>query len=207
MTASEPATTSAGQHLGIVTLPAPQQNGGMPLFDALKARRSTRTYGSRSLPLATLSNLLWCAWGVNRPATRERTAPSWRHSSEIDIYVFMADGVWLYDSDNHCLVPQIAGDHRAQTGKQDYVGGAALDLVYVGDLARMAEGPADERRLAAFTDAGFIGQNVYLFCAAEGLGAVFRGLIDRAALSRLLGLRPEQIVTYAQTVGYPKAVA
>lgn len=183
----------------------PRQNGGMPLFDALKARHSTRSYDPRPLPLATLSNLLWCAWGVNRFATHERTAPSWRHSSEIDVYAFTAEGVWLYDSDPHRLLPQIGGDHRSRTGKQDYVGGAALDLVYVGDLARMAEGPVEERRLAAFTDARFIGQNVYLFCAAEGLGAVFRGLIDRAALGRLLGLGPEQIVTYAQTVGYPKA--
>lgn len=87
----------------------------MPLFEALKARHSTRVYEPYPLPFGTLSNLLWCAWGINRPATGERTAPSWRHSSEIDVYVFTAEGVWFYDGRARRLLPRLAGDHRAQT--------------------------------------------------------------------------------------------
>jgi len=197
-------TDLAEQTLGMVQLPTPRTTGGMHLFDALKARHSTREYESYPLPVGVLSDLLWCAWGVNRH-TGEHTAPSWRHSSELDVYVFTAQGIWLYDAKWHRLQPILAGDHRAKTGKQDYPGIAGLDLVYVGDLSRMAEGPEDERRLAAFTDAGFVGQNVYLFCASAGLGSVFRGLLDRDALARLLCLGKQQVVTYAQTVGYPKS--
>lgn len=189
----------------IVKLPAPRQTAGMPLFDAIKARHSTREFSPCALPIAVLSELLWCACGVNRPASGDRTAPSWRHSSEVDVYVFTVEGVWLYDPPAHRLVPRSAGDQRARTGLQEFVPGAPLNLVYVGDLARMAPGPEVEHRNAAFTDAGFIGQNVYLFCAAEGLGTVFRGTLDRARLHRFLRLTRDQIVTYGQTVGYPAA--
>lgn len=184
-------------------LPAPRQSGGMPLYDALKARHSTREFADRPLPAAVLSNLLWCAWGVNRPWSGDHTAPSWRHSSEVDLYVFTADGVWLYDPRGHRLIPRVAGNHRTLAGLQDFVAAAPLNLIYVADLARMEPGPEAEHRNAAFTDAGFIGQNVYLFCASEGLATVFRGMVDRRRLHRFLGLTEDQRVTYGQTVGYP----
>jgi nitroreductase len=190
----------------IIDLPRPKQTGGLPLFDAIKARHSTREFDGRALPLTTISSLMWAAYGVNRP-TGEHTAPSWRHSSEIDVFAVTATGIWRYAPKAHRLLPCLAGDWRAQTGHQDYVGQAPLNLVYVGDLDRMAEGPVEERRLAAYTDAGFIGQNVYLFCASEGLATVFRGLIDRENFARLLGLGKDQVVTYAQTVGFPKSAA
>src|SRR5579883_1239900 len=146
--ASTAATTAVG-------LPSPRQSGGMPLFDAIKARHSTREFSSRPLPLSVLSELLWCAWGVNRPWSGERTAPSWRHSSEMDLYVFTVDGVWLYDPRGHRLIPRVAGDHRALAGLQDFVASAPLNLIYVADLVRMAPGPEVDHRNAAFTDAGF----------------------------------------------------
>ena len=148
-------------------LPPPRSSGGMPLIDALKLRRSTRAYSDRPLEPQVLSDLLWAANGVNRPSG-DRTAPYWRHIMVIDIYAAMADGVWLYDPKAHALVPHAKDDLRAETGTQDFVGVAPLDLVYVAHGERMTDVSAEERRLFASADACFIGQNVYLFCASRG---------------------------------------
>jgi nitroreductase len=122
----------------------------------------------------------------------------------IDVYAAMADGVWLYDPQQHALLPHLAADIRAQTGLQDFVASAPLNLVYVAHGERMQDVPTEERRLYASVDAGFIGQNVYLFCASEGLATVFRGAVDVQKLGRTLTLDTGQFVTFAQTVGYPK---
>ena len=121
----------------------------------------------------------------------------------IDVYAAMADGVWLYEPKTHALLPYLSDDIRAYTGLQDFVGKAPLDLVYVAHGERMTDVSAEDRRLYASVDTGFIGQNVYLFCASEGLGTVFRGAVDYAKLGRLMRLGEGQFVTFAQTVGYP----
>ena len=154
-------------------LPPPRSEGGQPLTTALKLRRSTREYSNRPLPVQVLSDLLWAAFGVNRPSG-DRTAPYWRHIMVMEIYVAMADGVWLYEPKAHTLLPHLKDDIRAQTGLQDFVATAPLNLVYVAHGERMTEVSAEERRLYASVDTGFIGQNVYLFCASEGLATVFR---------------------------------
>lgn len=170
----------------------------------MKLRRSTREYSERQLPTQVLSDLLWTAFGINRPSG-DRTAPYWRHVMVIDIYLAMADGVWLYEPKGHGLLPHLKDDLRAQTGQQDFVGTAPLDLVYVAHGERMTDVSLEDRRLYASVDAGFIGQNVYLFCASEGLGTVFRGAVDQPKLGRALKLPDQQFVTFAQTVGYPHA--
>lgn len=182
-------------------LPAPRKEGGMPLMAALKLRHSTRAYSNRPLSTQTLSDLLWAAFGTNRPSG-DRTAPYWRHVMVIDVYAAMADGVWLYDPRGHALAPHLSEDIRAQTGLQDFVATAPLNLIYVAHGERMTDVPPEERRLYASVDAGFIGQNVYLFCASEGLGSVFRGAVDYPRLAQALKLPKEQFVTFAQTVGY-----
>jgi nitroreductase len=187
-----------------VRLPAPKQDGGMPLFEALRLRHSTRGYDPRALSDETLSTLLWAAFGINRPATGDRTAPYWRHVMVIDIYVATANGVWLYDPRQHALLPHLAADIRADTGLQDFVATAPVNLVYVAHGERMQDVTPEERRLYASVDAGFIGQNVYLACASEGLGSVFRAALDAQKLGRALALGPDQFVTFAQTVGYAK---
>ena len=149
-----------------------------------------------------LSDLLWAAFGVNRP-DGGRTAPYARHIIMLDVYVAAADGSWLYDAARHALIPHLRQDIRAATGEQDFVGHAGLDLVYVGHGERMNDVPMEERRLNACVDAGFIGQNVYLFCASEGLATVFRGALDAVKLAGIMKLPAEQFVTYAQTVGFP----
>jgi nitroreductase len=123
----------------------------------------------------------------------------------IDVYAATRDGVWLYEPKTHNLLPHLATDIRAQTGAQDFVGTAPLNLVYVAHGERMQDVAPAERRLYASVDTGFIGQNVYLFCASEGLATVFRGAVPYEQLNRTLGLGPDQFVTFAQTVGYPRA--
>jgi nitroreductase len=189
--------------LKIRDLPPPQATGGKPLIDALKLRRSIREYSDRPLPPQVLSDLLWAAFGVNRPSG-DRTAPYWRHVMVIDVYAALADGVWFYDPKQHRLEQRFGADIRAQTGTQDFVGTAPLNLVYVAHGERMQDITAEERRLYASVDAGFIGQNVYLFCASEGLATVFRGSVDIRKLAATMQLGEDQFVTFAQTVGYPK---
>jgi len=195
--------TAAAQTSPALQLPPPLKEGGMPLMQALAERHTSREFASDPLPLQTLSNLLWAAFGVNRP-DGHRTAPSARNWQETDLYVFLPDGVYLYDAGANLLQPVLAGDHRAAAGKQEFVKDAPLSLVYVADLARMGDAAPEDKALYSAADAGFIAQNVYLFCASEGLSVVVRGMVDREQIAKLLHLRSDQKVILAQTVGYPK---
>jgi Nitroreductase family len=194
----------SAQEQEIRDLPPPRMVGGKPLLEALKQRCSTRAYSDQALPPQVMSDLLWSAFGVNRPATGDRTAPYWRHVMVIDVYAAMADGVWLYEPSRHALVHHQNADIRAATGLQDFVATAPLNLVYVAHGERMQDVSAEDRRLYACVDAGFIGQNVYLFCASEGLASVFRGAVDVQKLGQIMRLPAGQFVTFAQTVGYPR---
>ncbi len=187
-----------------IDLPPPWKDGGKPLAQAAWGRRSIREFADKPVPIEVLSNLLWTACGVNRPATADRTVPSWRHAIESEIFVAAADGAWSYDARAHRLTQVLPDDIRVQTSMQDYVGSAPLDLVYVADGDRLQGVSADEKRLWAFTDVGFIGQNVYLYCASEGLATVFRGSVDRARRAQTLRLPAAKFITCAQTVGYPR---
>jgi SagB-type dehydrogenase family enzyme len=186
-----------------VALPAPQKTGGMNLFQALNQRKSTREFDTRKFTLETLSNLLWSAWGVNR-ADGRRTAPSASNRQEIDIYVAAADGTYLYEARQHRLQVITTDDVRAATGTQDFVKQAAVDLVFVADLAKMGNGTAESKAMISGADSGFISQNVYLYCASEGLATVVRASLDRAALAKALHLRADQQITLSQSVGWPK---
>ena len=189
---------------GLIPLPAPDTTGGMPLMRALNARRSSRRFDpGRPLPDPVLSNLLWAAFGVNRPESGKRTAPSAVNWQEIDILVARADGVYRYDAPGHALVPVLDRDIRALTGRQDFTADAAVDLVYVADYARM-QCADDIKDFYSATDTGFIGQNVYLYAASEGLATVTVGLVNRADLGHALGLKATQRITLVQPVGYPR---
>jgi SagB-type dehydrogenase family enzyme len=195
---------AAAQELRPLELPKPQTDGGRPLMQVLRDRHSTREFKPDKLPLQVLSNLLWAASGINRPESGKRTAPSAMNWQEVDIYVALPEGLYVYDAKAHRLVQILAEDVRAATGGQDFVKGAPLNLVYVADLARTKDAGAEEKNFYTTIDVGFIGQNVYLFCASEGLATVVRGTVDRPALAKLMKLRPEQKIIVAQTVGYPK---
>ena len=193
----------AGQEMKPLELPKPQTDGGRPLMQVLRDRHSTREFKPDKLPLQVLSNLLWAGFGINRP-DGHRTAPSAMNWQEVDIYVALPEGFYLYDAKAHRLMPILAEDIRGATGGQDFVKGAPLNLVYVADLARTKDAGAEEKNFYSSVDVGFISQNVYLFCASEGLATVVRGTVDRPALAKLIKLCPEQRIIVAQTVGYPK---
>jgi nitroreductase len=192
------------KELKSIQLPKAQLDGGKPLMQVLKERKSAREFSSEKLPLQVLSNLLWAASGVNRPESGRRTAPTAANWQEIDIYVAAADGLYLYDAKPHLLKPVVAEDIRALTGLQPFVKDAALNLIYVADLSRIGRGTNEEKDFFSAADTGFIAQNVYLFCASEGLATVVRANIDRPTLGKTMKLGPDQRITLSQTVGYPK---
>jgi hypothetical protein len=190
------------QGVGAGKLPEPDKKGGRPLMAVLADRRTQRSFGERPLPPQVLSNLLWAACGVNRPDGK-RTAPTAVNWQEIDVYVATADGLFLYDAPNHALTQVLAEDIRALTGRQPFCATAPVNLVYVADYARMGRGSVGDKDFYSATDTGFVAQNVYLFCASEGLATVVRGLVDRQALGQKIGLRPDQKIILCQTIGYP----
>jgi nitroreductase len=198
------AVAVRSQTISPVSLPIPETTGGMPLMEALNARKSTREFSDRKIPLQTLSNLLWAADGVNRPAERRRTAPSAMNRQEIEVYAALEEGLFRYDAFKNLLDPVLAGDHRALTGMQPFVGTAPVNLVYVATVSTDSTVSEADRLFYPATDAGFIGQNVYLFCASAGLGTVVRGMVDRRTLAGKMRLRPDQRILLCQTVGYPR---
>lgn len=197
-------TLSSAQDLKLIQLPPPQMEIGKPLMQALKLRQSSRSFDTKPLPLQELSNLLWAADGINRPESGKRTAPSAMNWQEVDIYVFIAEGTFLYNAKTHSLNPLTAKDLRDKTGKQSFVKDAPLNLVYIADEKRTSRACDEDRVRWTAAGVGFIAQNVYLYCASQGLAVVVRGMVDRDTLTKELQLRPEQKIILAQTVGYPK---
>jgi SagB-type dehydrogenase family enzyme len=196
--------TCSAQELKPISLPAPVTEGGKPIMQCLKDRHTSREFSTETLSLQTMSNLLWAAWGINRPANGHRTAPSAMNWQEMDVYVALPKGTYLYDAKVNELKPVLAGDYRKETGLQDFPATAPLDLVYVANQAKMSKGSAEDKTLYSAADAGFIAQNVYLFCASENLACVVRGSIDRDRLAKILQLRADQKIILAQSVGVPK---
>lgn len=184
-------------------LPQPERKGGMPLMEALDKRSSTREFADKELPEQTLSNLLWAAWGINREEENKHTAPSSNNKQEIDIYVVKADGAYKYIPKGHQLEKLLDEDIRSWCGGQPFVATAPLNLIYIADLSRTDQKDYSLEPTASYTNAGFIAQNVYLYCASEGLGAVARGWINQEELKAKLHLKPEQKIILGQTVGFP----
>ncbi|MCK4641983.1 MAG: SagB/ThcOx family dehydrogenase [Candidatus Marinimicrobia bacterium] len=186
-----------------IQLLPPAFKNNATLMQALQNRKSTRSYIEKELSLQQLSDLLWAANGVNREASGKRTAPTAHDEREIDVYVATAKGLYLYDADNHFLTLVLKEDIRALTGKQKFVKKAAVNLVFVADYDKI-RGKRKSKDFCSATDTGFISQNVYLYCAAEGLATVVRGWVNRERLAKKMGLRKEQKIILAQTVGYAK---
>ncbi len=200
-----PASAQGGD---VIKLPPAQTEGGMPLMQALKLRRSTRGgFGpDKPLSMQVVSNLLWAADGVNREGGH-RTAPSAADWQNIDIYLTTADGLYLYDPKKHELKVLGREDVRAVAGQQPFVTEAPLNLIYVADMARASFGGKrmpEVEETWSFANTGFIAQNVYLFCASENLACIVRAMIDPAAIAKTLKLRPEQKAILAQTVAHFK---
>jgi len=186
-----------------IQLLKPQIGSGNPLMQLLWERMSSRGFGPESFPVEVLSNMLWAAFGINRPDGR-RTAPSASNRQEIDIYVATPSGLYLYDVKANLLTPVLAGDIRGVTGHQPYVKEAAVNLIYVADYSKMGTATDEEKAFLSAADTGFISENVYLYCASEGLGTVVRANIDRLVLANVMKLQPDQKIILAQSVGYPR---
>jgi SagB-type dehydrogenase family enzyme len=198
------SSLSSAQEPKEIKLLKPQTEGGRPLMQVLKERQSSREFNTQKLPLQILSNLLWAADGVNRPDSGKRTAPSAMNWQNIDIYVATADGLYLYNALEHKLTVILTEDIRAATGKQDFVKDVPVNLIYVADFSKINRGTDEEKNFYSAAHTGFISQNVYLYCASEGLATVVRGLIDRETIAKVMKLRLDQKVIFAQSVGYPK---
>jgi len=196
-------TLAFAQELKPIPLPKPQTGGGKPLMQALKERQSARAFSTNNLPPQVLANLLWAAWGVNRADSGLRTAPSASNRQELDVYVATSNGLFLYDAKAHALQPILTNDVRGATGMQPFVKEAPVNLIYVADFARAGSGTDEDKLLCAADCTGSISQNVYLFCASEGLTTVVRGMVPKADLAKIMKLRPDQKIILAQTVGYP----
>jgi len=195
---------SYSQELNPIQLLKPQTEGGRPLMQALKDRKTSRDFNSEKISLQMLSNLLWAAFGINRPDSGRRTAPSAVNWQEIDLYITLPEGVYLYDAKNHLLQPVSKGDIRGMTGRQSFVKEAPVNLIYVADFSRMGKASNEDKEFYSAADTGMVVQNVYLFCASEGLATGVRAFIDKPALAKAMQLRPDQKIVLAQSVGYPK---
>jgi len=191
-----------GAELPTIVLPKPQTDGGRPLMEVLRDRKTVREFSTNALPLQTLSDMLWAGFGTNR-VDGHRTAPSTMNAQTIDVYVALPDGTYVYEAQGHRLYPIISGDFRAKTGGQDFVKAAPVALIFVADLSRLEKAKPEDRERYANIDAGFISQNIYLYCASERLATVVHEL-DRRELPSLLKLKPEQRAILAQSVGFPK---
>ncbi len=197
-----------------ISLPKPETDGGKSVLAALQERRTIRNISAKKLPPQVLSNLLWAAFGVNRPkgsfGKPGRTAASASTSQEIDLYVALAEGVYRYEAAPHRLTPVVAGDLRARAGR-GAAASAPVNIFFVVDLTRYDTGPGQPDRNIGnpevqkgyyFVATGLIASNIYLFAASQGLAAWFHNC-NRDAAAKEFKLRPDQRVLYAQTVGYP----
>ena len=189
---------------GTIVLPAARRTGGKPFMEVIAARRSSRDFDtSRELDIQTLSDLLWAAWGINR--TKGRTAPSSHNRQEIELYVFLKSGVYRYDAVEHSLHLLLAADLRAATGTQPFVGQAPVEIALVSDTTKITGKTPQGIIESTYADTGFICENIYLFCASEGLSTVARALVPKEGLAARLSLPEGHIITLVQTVGYPAA--
>ena len=199
------STRDSGQELKPIQLLKPQTDGGRPLMQVLKDRKTSRTFSPEKLPPQLLSNMLWAAFGVNRPDSGRRTAPSALNWQEIDVYVATGEGLFLYEAKDHQLKPVLNKDIRALTGRQTYVQRPRSVLFSSRIFPKWAE-TNEQKEFYGGADTGMIVQNVYLFCASEGLATGVRALIDRAALAKEMNLRPDQKIILAQSVGLSEKI-
>ena len=185
----------------IILLVPPQKNGGMPLMEALAKRKTNRDFSQNELTSQQLSNLLWAAAGINREDGR-RTAPTARNAQEIDIYVLNKEGAYMYLPKEHALKLIAAGDHRKKGASQEHFQECPLMLIFVANYDKMEGFSEEAKEMYGGTDTGNISQNVYLYCASEGLATCALGSIHREALKELLKFNGKAIL--GQSVGNAK---
>jgi len=179
-----------------IKLQAPDTLGGKPLMQAISRRKTDRSFDSRNLSLKHLSEILWVANGVNR-AKGKRTVPSAMGLYPLQTYAVLANGIYFYNPQKHQLEPVVKGDFRNLAGTQNFVDVAPLNLLFIAKARN-----ANDNFQSAIMDSGYCGQNVYLYCASEGLRTVVRASAKDAELLKAMNLGSNYKFILAQTVGY-----
>jgi SagB-type dehydrogenase family enzyme len=183
-----------------IKLLPPEKTGGMPVMEALNKRHSSRNISSKKISDQELSNLLWAAFGISRDESGKRTAPTANDTRAMDVYIIMGNGAYKYSAEDHSLDLVTDKDLRSFAGKQDFVYTAPVNLVYVADYSKLKDG--SDKEIYSGAHAGFISENVYLYCTSAGLGTVVRAWVDKETLAKELLLNEKQNIILAQTVGY-----
>ena len=190
-----------------ITLPSPTKIGGMPLMEALSARKSVRAFKAEPIAEQKLGDLLWAGFGFNRAGMR--TAPSALNKQGVELYVVKADGAWLYEPLEHALLKISDDDLRGKTGdakRQAFAVNAPMTVVFVFNT-NVIPAIGDKRPNImewAKLDTGFAAQNVYLACASMGLGTCARGSFKHDDLAPVLKLAEGKVVTLCMPVGKPQ---
>ena len=189
----------------VIRLPKPNLNRNSEVMEAFANRHSTREYAAKALTLTDLSDLLWAANGINRPEEGKRTAPSAMNKQDVDVYVVLPEGTYLYDAKAHQLNLVAEGDHRgAVAGGQAFVKSAPVSLLLVSDLSRLGDAKNTHTQLMGAVDAGIVSQNISIFCSAAKLATVPRASMDTAKLKSVLKLTDTQLPLMNHPVVYHK---
>lgn len=198
-------TSCAASAEKVINLPAPDMSRPATVMNSLSERKSTREYAATELSLKDLGDMLWAANGINRTEENKRTAPSAMNKQDVDVYVILQKGAYLYDAKNHSLNLITEGDHRAAVaGGQDFVSTAPASLVLVTDLSRLGD-PKNERvKAMGAVDVGIVSQNISIFCSAANLATVPRASMNHASLKEILNLKDSQLAIINHPVGYFK---
>lgn len=189
----------------VIKLPKPNLNRTGTVMKALSDRQSTREFAAKALSLSDLSDLLWAANGINRSGEGKRTAPSAMNKQDVDVYVVLPEGSYLYNAKMHQLELVSEGDHRgAVASNQDYVKTAPVSLVLVSDVSRLGDVKNVRNQLMGAMDAGIVSQNISIFCSNAKLATVPRAWMDATQLKKDLKLSESQIPMMNHPVGYFK---
>lgn len=194
----------AGQPVHDIKLNTPDMERGLTIMKAFEKRASATSFSSRELSLQDLSDLLWASAGINRPENGKRTSPTAVNAQDIDVYVLMKSGAYLYDAKTHTLMGVAAGDNRKMVSeRQANFANAPVMLVLVSDISRFRGDDKDLKLTWAAMDAGIVSQNIAIFCAGTALVTRPRASMDTEGLKKLLELSATQYPLLNNPVGYP----
>ena len=188
------------QELSSIKLNNPNTKRGLPVMEALSQRASVKEWSEKKLNLQDLSDLLWASNGINRPDESKRTAASALNAQDVDVYVVMEEGSYLYDAKMQELTAVAKGDFREATGKTT----APVVIVLVSDISRFKSGEVASKLNWAALDIGIVSQNIALFCAGTGLKTRPRVSMDVAKIKSVLKLSDSQYPMLNHPVGYEK---
>jgi len=200
-----------------VTLPPPSHKGEISVEEALKKRRTHRSFKPEALSLNQFSQILWAAYGVTakRHGYALKTAPSAGALYPIDIYAVVGDrtvktlppGVYHYHPEKHEVIPVKEGDRRKAVARaslgQMWMASAPAMLVITGEYARCTVKYGRRGSTYTHIEAGCVGQNIFLQAEALGLKAGIVGAFRNDQVIKTLGIPADHDPLLIMPVGYP----